>query len=105
MMWSVFVGEHHSNGLSRAKAAGQQIVKVVDLGDDFAMAGVQLLPVYTDETKDTLAFVVSVMAGRNSPLVGLQVVPTIVSEVGRISVAELKASISKALSPKVEETA
>lgn len=94
------MGEHHLNGVSRAKAEGQAIIKVVDLGDDFAMAGCRLDVAY-DETRENLCVLLVMDAGKNSRLVGLQVVPTLIAELGRIPVAELKAGIAKALTPPV----
>lgn len=92
------MGEHHLNGLSRAKASGQQIVKVIDLGDDFALAGAAIVPSF-DEEKKHLCFLLVAQAGKNSQLVGLQIVPTVIAEVGRISIEELKAGITRALNP------
>jgi hypothetical protein len=96
------VGDHHSNGLSRAKEAGQQIVKVVDLGDDYGMAGVRLDIAWDSEAKENLCVLLVVDAGKNSRLVGLQVVPTVIAELGRIKVSDLKAGIANALHPPGE---
>ena len=92
------VGDHLVNPLSRAKEAGQQILKVVDLGDEYALANIQLQPAF-DETKEHLCVLLVAVAGRNSPLVGLQAVPVVIGEVGRVKVADLKAGIAAALSP------
>lgn len=92
------MGAHHGNQLAQAKVNGQRIIKAVDLGDGYAMAGVRL-EVAFDTSKENLCVLLVVDAGRNSPLVGLQSVPTAISEVGRISIAELKAGIAEALSP------
>lgn len=92
------MGEHHSNRLSQAKKAGQQIVKVLDLGDEYALASIQLVPVF-DEQKENLCVLVVAMAGLNSRIAGLQMVPTVMGEIARMPVAELKAGIAKALQP------
>jgi hypothetical protein len=92
------VSDHHVNGFSRAKAAGQEIIKVVDLGDDFALKGIKLETAF-DSTKEHLCVLLVMEAGKNSTLVGLRVVPTVLMEVARISVADLKAGIAEALSP------
>lgn len=94
------VGEANGNPLHRAKEAGQQIVKVVDLGDDFGMAGVRLDVAWDGEAKEHLCVLLVVDAGKNSRLMGLQVVPTVLAELGRIKVADLKAGIAQALAPK-----
>lgn len=86
------------NGVSKA----QEPIKVVDLGDDFALAGVRL-DVAWDETRENLCVVLMVDAGRNSRLVGLQIVPTLIAEVGRVNIASLKEGIAEALSPKATE--
>lgn len=94
------MGDHHTNGVAKAKAAGQQIIKVVDIGDDFAIAGCRLDFAY-DETQENLCVLLVLDAGKNSRLVGLQVVPTILAELARIPIAELKAGIAKATTPPV----
>jgi hypothetical protein len=94
------MGEHHTNGVARAHAQGQPVIKVVDLGDDFALAGCRL-EVAWDETKEHLCVLLVMDAGKNSRLVGLQVVPTLIAELGRIPVADLKAGIAKAMTPPV----
>lgn len=94
------VGEHNTNGVAKAVSKGQQVIRVVDLGDDFALAGCRLECAF-DESKENLCVLLVMDAGRNSRLVGLQVVPTLIGEVGRIPVAELKAGIVKALTPPV----
>jgi hypothetical protein len=96
------VGEHRVNGFSQAKAAGQQIIKVADLGDEFALKGVRLETVF-DTDKEHLCVLLVVEAGKNSRLVGLQVVPTVVAELARIKISDLKAGIAEAISPKVPE--
>lgn len=96
----VVMGEHHTNGVAKAAATNQQIIRVVDLGDDFALAGCRL-EVAWDETKENLCVLLVMDAGKNSRLVGLQVVPTLIGELGRIPVAELKAGITKAMVPPV----
>lgn len=92
------MGDHRANGLSRAKASGQQIIKVVDLGEDFALAGIRLETAF-DSTKEHLCVLLVMDAGKNSQLVGLRVVPTVICEVGKIRVADLKAGIAEALNP------
>ena len=94
------VGDHKTNGVSLAKAADKPIIKVADLGDDFALAGCRL-EVARDETGENLCVLLVMDAGKNSRLVGLQVVPTLIAELGRISVTELKAGITKAMAPVV----
>jgi L-arabinose isomerase len=94
------MGDHHSNGVARAKAADQPIIRVVDLGDDFAVAGCRL-EIAWDEGKENLCVLLVMDAGKNSRLVGLQVVPTLIAELGRIPVADLKAGITKAMTPMV----
>ena len=96
------MGDHHVNGFAKAKAADQKIVKVVDLGDDFGMAGVRLDVAY-DETGEYLCVLLLLDAGKNSRVVGLQVVPTILAELGRIKIDTLKASIIEVLAPKAPE--
>lgn len=96
------MGEHRFNGFSQAKAAGQEIVKVADLGDDYALKGIRLETAF-DATRENLCVLLVVEAGKNSRLVGLQVVPTIIGEVGRISLADLKAGIAEAIAPKAPE--
>lgn len=92
------MGEHHSNGLSQAKKAGQRIIEVVDLGDDFGLAGISIKPVW-DEAKENLCFVLVVAAGPTSKLVGIQAVPVAVGELARIPIAELRAAVARALQP------
>lgn len=94
------MGEHGSNGVAKAVAAGQPVIKVVDLGDDFAMAGIRLMPAF-DDTKENLCVLLVIDAGKNSRLVGLTPIPTVIAEIGRISVAELKAGITQAMNPVV----
>lgn len=94
------MGEANGNPLHRAKEAGQPIIKVVDLGDDFAMAGIRLMPAF-DETKENLCVLLVIDAGKSSRLVGLTPIPTVIAEVGRISIAELKDGITKAMNPPV----
>jgi hypothetical protein len=86
------------NGLSRAKAAGHEIIKVVDLGEDFALAGIRLETAF-DSTKEHLCVLLVMDAGKNSQLVGLRVVPTVIAEIGKIRVEDLKAGIAHALNP------
>ena len=92
------MGDHLVNPLSRAKEAGQQIVRVLDLGDDFGLVGARIVPTF-DSEKTHLCFLLVADAGKNSSLVGLQLVPTVVTELGRIAIADLKAVIVGALSP------
>lgn len=94
------MGEHLTNprAQAKAKANGQQIIKVIDLGDDFALAGARILPTF-DQDKKHLCFLLVAEAGKNSSLVGLQVVPTVIAELGRIAVEDLKAGITGALNP------
>lgn len=94
------IGEHHSNGVARAAAAGEKIVQVVELGDDFAMSGIRLMPAFS-ENREHLCVLLVIDAGKNSRLVGVQVIPTVIAEIGRISLVDLKAGISKALSPEL----
>lgn len=98
------MGQHHSNGLSLAKERGEKIIKVVDLGDEYALAGIRLETAF-DTEKEHLCVLLVMDAGRKSIIAGLQVVPTVLAEIGRISIADLKAGIAGALSPKVEQTA
>ena len=86
------------NGVTKA-AEQQKVIKVLDLGDGFAFADVGIRAVWADETKETLAFVLVALAGKNSQLMGLQAIPTVVAELGRIKVEDLKAGIAKALNP------
>jgi hypothetical protein len=92
------MSDHHVNGFSRAKAAGREIIKVVDLGDDFGLKGIRFETAF-DSTKEHLCVLLVMDAGKNSSLVGLRVVPTVLAEVARISVADLKAGIAEALNP------
>jgi len=93
------MSDHHVNGFSRAKASGQEIVRVVDLGDDFALKGIRFETAF-DSAKEHLCVLLVMDAGKNSTLVGLRVVPTVLAEVARISVADLKAGIAQALNPQ-----
>lgn len=95
------MGDHHRNGISRAKAAGQQIINVADLGDGYALAGCKLECAFSPDGKDVCVLLV-LAAGRNSQLVGLQAVPTVLAELGRIPIADLKAGIETALNPPRE---
>lgn len=92
------MGDHHVNGFAKAKAAGQQIIQALDLGDDFALAGCRL-QVAWDESKEHLCVLLVLDAGKNSRLVGLQVVPTVIAELGKIKTTDLKAGIAKVLNP------
>ena len=98
------MGEANGNPLSLAKRRGEQIVKVADLGDGYALAGVGLTTAF-DAERENLCVLLVVNAGRNSALVGLQVVQTVIAEVGRISLADLKTSIAAALDGPKEEIA
>lgn len=92
------VGEANGNPLHRAKESGQRIIKAVDLGDDYALAGARLEMAWDGE-KENLCVLLVVDAGKNSRLVGLQVVPTVIAELGRIKIADLKAGIAAAMDP------
>jgi len=92
------MGEHLDNPLAQAKKAGQRIVEVIDLGDDFGLAGISIRPTW-DETKENLCFVLVVAAGPTSKLVGIQAVPVVVGELARIPIADLRASVARALQP------
>ena len=96
------MGEHHGNPLARAKAEGRQITQVFDLGDDFALVGISIQPVWADETKESLCFVLMAAAGPTSKLVGVQAVPVVVGELARISVADLKAKVKAVLQPETQ---
>lgn len=93
------MGEHNENPLSVAKKNGQQIVKVVDLGDDFGLVDIKLVPMFADEEKKTLAIGVVVVAGPTSRIAGITPVPVVIAEVGRITVEELRSSVARALQP------
>ena len=96
------MGESNGNPLSLAKRRGETIVKVVDLGDDYCLAGCRLQVVFGDEKGESLAVLLLLDAGKNSSLVGVTSVPTVIAELGRISVADLKAGIARALLPQPE---
>lgn len=93
------VNEARNNPLARAKAEGRPIQEVFDLGDDFALAGVAIRPVF-DETKENLCFILVAAAGPVSKLVGVQAVPVIVGELARVPIAELKAKVKQVLQPE-----
>jgi hypothetical protein len=66
------MGLHHTNPVAQLKAAQppQQQIKVMDLGDDMALANISFEPIRTAEGH----FAVGIIAtgGRISPIVGLQ---------------------------------
>lgn len=98
------MGEANGNSLHRAKEAGQPIVKVSDLGDGFGLIGLRLTAAY-DETGESLCALLVVDAGKTSIIAGITPVPTVIAELGRIKVADLKAGIAEALKPAAEVVA
>lgn len=98
----VRVNEARQNPLAKAKAEGRPIQDVFELGDDFALAGLAIKPVWEDEKKEVVCFVLVVAAGPSSKLVGVRAVPVIIGELARIPLADLKAGVKAVLQPEAE---
>ena len=98
------VGEANGNPIAQAKKRGEEIVKVAHIGDGFAILGVSLEAVPTEDGK--LA-VFAVMNGcKPSAIVGIdRVVKIAVGKVGEIDINALKANIAKGLGETWEPVA
>lgn len=83
------MGEHRDNPFSRAKAAGNQIVRALDLGDNIALTGVQLIPAM-DEAKENLVVLLCAVGGRQSPLMPLEPRPAVIGELVKVPLATLR---------------
>lgn len=94
------VGEHLENPLAQAKRSGQRIVQVVELGGDFGLAGVSIVPMLAADAADTLCLNLVVAAGPTSKLVGIQPVPVVLAELARIPVSKLREKLAAALKPE-----
>lgn len=87
------MGEHRNNVFSQAKAAGNQIVRAMDLGEGLALLGVQLMPVL-DEAKENLVILLAAVGGRPSQLIPIEPRPVIVAELAKVPLASLRKALT-----------
>lgn len=102
------VGEHHLNPVARANAEPQKAVRVIDIGEGYGIIGLTLEPVVSfssDETEQYFCAVLSVVGGKRSDLVPMEVTKLIIGEVGRLPVSKLREMLSRALGPEQPEVA
>lgn len=85
-----------------ANSVPQQRVPVLQLGDGYVLAGVQLVPTLDEE--GNFCVVLAAICGRESTLVPIRPVQVFLGEVGKVSLESLKARVGEMLDgPKAEE--
>lgn len=85
------MGDHRFNPVARAAAQGKQVVRALDIGEGFALLGTQLLPVLQGEE---LVIFLTVIGGKDSPVVGLEPRPVVVREIARVPLANVRRALA-----------
>lgn len=103
------MGEHNGNPLAIAKKAGMGMppknappIRVQPIGDDYVIGGWGI-DAQPDGDGDICA-VLTLMAGKASPIAGVKLGTFPVHVLGKISVERVKELVDKALMPNTEET-
>lgn len=104
------MGDHRFNPNAIAKANGQplppkggQQVQLLPLGDGYHVAGFSIDPAFNKDGE--VCALLSVMAGRESPITGLQLGKFFVCELGKKTKEEIRAGIDRMLGIATEEPA
>lgn len=102
------MGEHRHNPIAQANSEPRKMVQAIDLGDEFALIGLQLMPAL-DESKENLVVLLAAIGGRNSPLVPLQPKPVVIMELTKVPLASIRRALGgeapAAVTPAVEPAA
>jgi hypothetical protein len=82
------LGLHHTNPVAQANAVPQRQIKVMDLGDDIALAGISLEPIRGPGGEFAVAIVAT--GGRMSQFVPLQPVRVMIGMIPVMPLAHIK---------------
>lgn len=92
------MGDHHYNGVARANAEPQRMVRAIPLGEDYAAIGVTLEPMVSEEDGERFFCVVlSVVGGRESKLVPLVPTKLVLGELARIPFSQMREKFAEAI--------
>lgn len=103
------MGEHNGNPLAIAKRAGIGMppknappIRIQPIGDDYVIGGWSI-----DDQPDgegNVAAVLTLLAGKVSPITGVTLGTIPVHALGKISIERIKELVDKMLAPKTDET-
>lgn len=98
------VGDHLLNPVAKANGVPQRMVRAIPIGEDYAVLGISLEPMLSAgaEGEQDLCAVLTVVGGRESSLVPTVPVKLILGEVCRISLADLREKLGKAIDGQVK---
>ncbi len=85
------MGDHRFNPTARAVAEGKQVARALDIGENFALLGTQLIPIVQG---DDLAVYLAVVGGKESPISGLQPHPVILREIARVPLGNVRRALA-----------
>lgn len=96
------VREARLNPTAVANSVPQKAVRVVEIGDGYAVLGLGIEPMLTLDPTEGQHFcaVLTVVGGKQSDLVPMVPVKLVLGEVGRIGLAKLREMFAKALNPE-----
>ena len=94
------MGDHHLNSVAKANGVPQRMVRAIPIGEDYAVLGISLEPMLSEDGH--LCAVLTVVGGRESSLVPTVPVKLVLGELGRISLADLREKLGKAIDGQVK---
>ncbi len=101
----VVMREARLNPTAVANAAPQKAVRVVEIGEGYAVLGLGIEPMLSLDSDEGQHFcaVLTVVGGRQSDLVPMKPVKLILGEVGRIEITKLREMFAKAIDGPKED--